>query len=124
MIIRGAIGRRTPYGEVSVGDILNFNENKGVGLLRTTAEVQEVLSSEKMTQEESLELAEKNQDKLIIDVWLLKRFAGKRYIELITVKTFEELVPFKFDRSKYPKMEDWLLVQHRKLKKIGTGCIS
>jgi len=33
-IIREAIGRRTPYGEVSVGDILYFNENKGDGLLR------------------------------------------------------------------------------------------
>lgn len=47
----------------------------------------------------------------MIDVWLLKWFAGKRYIELITVKTFEELVPFKLDRSKYPKMEDRLLME-------------
>lgn len=32
MIIRGAMGRRIPYGEVSVGDILYFIENKGDGL--------------------------------------------------------------------------------------------
>lgn len=42
---------------------------------------------------------------------LLNRFSGKRYIELFTITNFEVLEPFAFDRSKYPKMDDWLLVE-------------
>ncbi|AKA34282.1 hypothetical protein [Flagellimonas lutaonensis] len=111
MIIRGAMGRRTPYGEVSVGDILYFIENKGDGLIKGAAEVKEVFNSGKLTKEESAELIEKHQDKLMLDTGLLKRFSGKRYIELFTITNFEVLEPFAFDRSKYPKMDDWLLVE-------------
>lgn len=111
MIIRGAMGRRTPYGEVSVGDIFYVIENKGDGLIKGAAEVEEVFNSEKLTKEESAELIQKYQDKLMLDTGLLKRLSGKRYIELFTISNFEELEPFAFDRTKYPKMDDWLLVE-------------
>ncbi len=111
MIIRGAMGRRTPYGEVSVGDILYFIENKGDRLIKGAAEVEEVFNSGKLTKEESAELIEKYQNKLMLDTGLLKRFSGKRYINLFTITNFEELEPFAFDRTKYPKMDDWLLVE-------------
>jgi hypothetical protein len=42
----------------------------------------------------------------------LKRFAGKRYLVLITIKDFEAIEPFKIDRSEYGNMDDWLPVDN------------
>lgn len=110
MIIRGAMGRKLPYGKVNVGDVLYFIENKGDGLVKARAVVADVFNSDKMTKEESLDLIEKHQNKLLLDKGLLKRFGGKRYIVLITIKDFELLAPFKIDRSSYANMDDWLPV--------------
>lgn len=111
MIIRGAMGRRIPYKKVSVGDSLYFIENNGDSLIRAAAEVVDVFNSEKLTKEESSELVQKHQDKLMLDSGLLKRFSGKRYIELFTITNFKELEPFTFNRSKYPKMDDWIILE-------------
>jgi hypothetical protein len=110
MIIRGAMGRKFPYGKVEVGDRLFFIENKGDGLIKAKALVSNVLNSDQLTQDESLKLVEKHQDKLLLDNGLLKRFGGKRYLVLITVKEFNELEGFKIDRSLYGNMDDWLPV--------------
>lgn len=42
---------------------------------------------------------------------LIKRFGGKRYLVLITIKNFKALTPFKIDRSGYGNMDDWLPVE-------------
>jgi hypothetical protein len=36
-----------------------------------------------------------------------KKWAGKRYLVLITVGQVEEFEPFKIDRSNYDNMDDW-----------------
>ena len=113
MIIRGAMGRRIPYGKVSVGDTLYFIENNGDGLIKAAAEVLDVFNSEKLTKEESAKLVEKHQDKLMLNSVLIKRLSGKRYIELFTISNFKELEPFTFNRSKYPKMDDWIILEDR-----------
>jgi len=56
------------------------SENKGDGLLKRKAIVDNVFNSEKLTKEQSTELVEKNQDKLILNPELKKRFSGKRYL--------------------------------------------
>jgi hypothetical protein len=119
MIIRGATGRKLPYGRVHQGDILYFIENKGDGLVKAKAIVKKVLNSEQLTKAESEELAKQNQDKLLLDSGLLKRFSGKRYIVLVTIESFHELEPFKIDRSQYGNMDDWLPVEN--IKKVRTG---
>lgn len=110
MIIRGAMGRKLPYGRVNKNDILYFIENKGDGLVKGMAEVDDVFNSEKLTKEESRALVQSNQNKLRLNRGLEKRFAGKRYMVLISVKDFEEIKPFKIDRSEYGNMDDWLPV--------------
>lgn len=110
MIIRGAMGRKLPYGKVNTGDKIYFIENKGDGLIKAEATVAEVYNSEQLTKEESIALVSNNQDKLLLDKGLLTRFGGKRYIVLITVKDFCEIDPFKIDRSEYGNMDDWLPV--------------
>ena len=112
MIIRGAMGRKLPYGRVNKTDILYFIENKGDGLVKGKAIVEDVFNSDKLTKEQSIEIIEQNQDKLLLNTGLEKRFAGKRYLVLITIKDFKEIEPFKIDRSEYGNMDDWLPVEN------------
>lgn len=118
MIIRGAMGRKLPYGRVKKSDILYFIENKGDGLVKGKAVVDEVFNSETLTKDQSIELVEQNQSKLLLDAQLKKRFSGKRYLVLISIKDFEEIKPFKIDRSEYGNMDDWLPVENIEKVKI------
>ena len=111
MIIRGATGRKVPYGRVNASDVLFFIENKGDGLVKAKAIVDTVFCSEKLTPEVSLKILKDNQDKLQLDSGLKKRLGGKRYLTLITIKGFETIELFKIDRSNYTNMDDWLLVE-------------
>ena len=110
MIIRGAMGRKLPYGRLNKSDILYFIENKGDGLVKAKATVESVFNSEKLTKEQSVDIVKQNQDKLLLNAGLKKRFAGKRYLVLITIKDFKQIEPFKIDRSAYGNMDDWLPV--------------
>jgi hypothetical protein len=118
MIIRGAMGRKWPYGRVEKSDILYFIENKGDGLVKGKAVVYSVFNSEKLTKEQSIEIVKKHQDKLLLNKGLEKRFAGKRYLILISITNFKEIEPFKIDRSEYGNMDDWLPVENIEKVKI------
>lgn len=110
MIIRGAMGRKLPFGRVEVGDCLFFTENNGEGLVKAKANVQHVYNSCHLTVDESKQMVDSFNDKLLLDSGLKKRFRGKRYLVLITVDNFEEIEPFSFDRSAFANMDDWLPV--------------
>lgn len=110
MIIRGATGRKLPYGRVNENDILYFINNDGSGLIKAKGVVESVYNSDKMSKEESIELVKKNQDKLKLGGNQFKRWGGKRYIILIEVREVEPVSPFKIDRSNFGNMDDWLLV--------------
>ena len=112
MIIRGAMGRKMPYGRVNENDVLYFIENKGDGLLKAKARVSDVFLSDKLSKEESIELVEKNQDKLLLDKKMLSRYGGKRYLVLIIIKDFENIGPHKIDLSNYKNMDDWLPLEN------------
>ncbi len=111
MIIRGATGRKIPYGRVFKDDMLYFIENKGDGLVKAKAKVKDIFNSGQLTKSESEELVNQNQNKLLLDSGLIKRFSGKRYIVLITIESFQKLEPFKIDRSAYGNMDDWIPVE-------------
>lgn len=110
MILRGAMGRKLPYGRVNKSDVLYFIENNGDGLVKAIAIVKSVYNSDKLTREESIKIVEDNQNKLILNLGLKKRFAGKRYLTLIEIEDFKILKHFKIDRSDYSNMDDWLPV--------------
>jgi hypothetical protein len=61
MIIRGATGRKLPYGRVNKDDVLYFINNNAEGQIKAKATVSNVLNSEKMTEEESISLVKKNE---------------------------------------------------------------
>jgi len=53
MIIRGATGRKLPYGKVFEGDHLFFINNNGEGEIKAFGKVSKVFNSDKMTEEET-----------------------------------------------------------------------
>ncbi|MCJ7624698.1 MAG: hypothetical protein MUO76_14445 [Anaerolineaceae bacterium] len=108
MIIRGAAGRKMPYGRVDRDDILYLIKNDGSGLIRARAKVKSGLNSEKMTKDESVSLVEKYQDRLQLTDSQIKKWAGKRYLVLIEIEEVEELEPFSVYKSGYGNMDDWL----------------
>lgn len=109
--MRGATGRKLPYGRVHVGDVLYFIRNNGEGLVRAKAMVLNVFNSEKMTKEDSAKLVDDYAKGLQLSDKHYKKWAGKRYLVLITVGQVLELEPFKIDRSHYSNMDDWLPVE-------------
>ena len=111
MIIRGATGRKMPYGRVDPGDVLYFINNNAEGVVRAKASVTSVFNSEKMAKEESAQLVESNQGKLQLTPQQFKRWAGKRYIVLIEIGQFEEIPSFEIDKSDFGNMDDWLPVE-------------
>ncbi len=111
MIIRGATGRKLPHGRVGAGDMLYFINNNAEGAVRAKAKVKSAFHSEKMTEEESRALVEKNQSKLRLTEKQMKRWAGKRYIVLIEVADVKEIPPFAIDKDNYGNMDDWLSVE-------------
>ncbi|MBC8506781.1 MAG: hypothetical protein ISR58_11595 [Anaerolineales bacterium] len=110
MLIRGAAGRKLPHGRVEANDVLYLIENDGSGLIKAKCRVKSVISSEKMSKEESIALVNENQLKLQLTAAQIKRWAGKRYLVLIEVDQIEPLTPFQIDKSDYGNMDAWLPV--------------
>jgi len=110
MIIRGAAGRKMPYGRVNVGDKLYLLENDGSGMIKAVAEVKSVLNSEKMGQNQSIAMVEEHKDRLQLTPAQIKRWAGKRYLVIIELSNTESIESFPIDKSEYGNMDDWLPV--------------
>ena len=111
IIIRGATGRKLPYGRVNPGDLLYLIVNDGSGLIRARGEVSSVINSKKMTSEQSTTLVEEHQDLLQLTEAQYKRWAGKRYLVLIGIDYVVSLDPFLIDKGDYGNMDDWLPVE-------------
>ena len=120
MIVRGATGRKMPYGRVAAGDVLYFINNNAESLVRARGTVNEVVNSEKLTEEQSITLLEQNQPRLNLTAEQIKRWGGKRYLVLISVGDVQPVKPFAIDRSVYGNMDDWLPVGEIESKRIVT----
>jgi hypothetical protein len=110
MIIRGAEGRKLPYGRVNEGDILYFINNNGEGVVKAKGVVSSVFNSEKLSVEESFETIIRNQDRLQLPDKQFDKLAGKRYLVLIGVKDVEKMDSLQIDKSNFTNMDDWLPV--------------
>ena len=110
MIIRGAAGRKMPYGRVEKNDVLYFINNNAEGAVRARADVLSVLNSDKMTKDESRALVDEHQEKLKLTTQQYERWSGKRYLVLVEVGNVREITPFAVDKSGYGNMDDWLPV--------------
>ncbi len=118
MIIRGATGRKLPYGRVFQNDMLYLINNNAEGLVRACAKVENVLNSDKLTAEESARLVDQYQEKLKLTKKQVDRWAGKRYLVLIEVSEVARLEPFRIDKSAFSNMDDWLPVEQIEIVRI------
>ena len=121
MIIRGATGRKMPYGRVNQGDILYFINNNAEGIIRAMAKVKNVINSDKLTEEESAQLVNSYQEKLQLTKKQYDRWAGKRYLVLIEISGVKKVEPFQIDKSNYGNMDDWLPVEQIERVRIKEG---
>lgn len=110
MIIRGATGRKIPYGKVIPGDTLYLINNNAEGFIRAKANVKGVYNSEKMSEQESTQLIILHQNKLQLTKKQLDRWSGKRYLVLIELSEVQMVEPLWIDKSDFGNMDDWLLV--------------
>jgi hypothetical protein len=110
MIIRGAESRRLPHGGVNEGDTLYFVNCSCEEEIMARGIVSSVFSSDMLTEEESFETIIRNQDKLQLPDNQFEKIAGKQYLLLIGVDNMERLTPFRFNKSLFPEMEDWIIV--------------
>jgi len=110
MIIRGAAGRKIPYGIVNKEDVLYFINNNAEGVIKAKAEVALVINSEKMDNDASIKLIKQYEKNIQLSEKQFQRWAGKRYLVLIKVKNVEEITPFQFNRDDFKnRMDDWLV---------------
>ncbi|MCD8508507.1 MAG: hypothetical protein LRY73_00390 [Bacillus sp. (in: Bacteria)] len=115
MIIRGAAGRKIPYGRVLEGDVLYFINNNGEGVLKGKAKVKSLLESGKLDKEASKKLVNNYMEKLKLTEKQQKRWTGKRYLVLVETEEFHEIVPIPFNKNKYHNMDDWNIIEEVQL---------
>ena len=111
IILRGATGRKLPYGRVNEGDVLYFTVNDGSQLISSKAIVKSTTFTEKLDQITSEAIVDELKDRIKLHPSTLKRFRGKRYLVVIEIKDFELIESFEFDKSDFSNMDDWLLVE-------------
>lgn len=114
VIIRGATGRKTPYGRVFKNDVLYFINNNGEGLVKAKALVKEVFNSDKMTEKEATELVMKYRNELNLSSRQFLKWSKKRYLVLIMISSFTLIDEFEIDKSEFKNMDDWLIVENIK----------
>lgn len=110
MIIRGATGRKIPYDRVQPGDRLYLLNNNAEGLVKARTQVKHIVQLGKLSAAESTQVIEEYQPQLQLTAAQMKRWAGKRYLVLITVEPASPIEPFTIDKSAYGNMDDWLPV--------------
>jgi hypothetical protein len=110
MIIRGAMGRKIPYGFVNDGDTLYFVEDDGEEIVQIKATAKKVTNSNKLSAEESLRFFHLYRSQLQLSPEQVQRWARKSYLVLIEIDQVKPVGPFSIDRSSFGITDDWLAV--------------
>lgn len=110
MLVRGAAGRKLPYGRVFAGDVLWLIENDGGGLVRARATIKTVFNTPQLIAEEARALLSQRQDRLRLTPGQIGRWGAKRYLVFIEVEGVQAQEPFSVDRGEFGNMDDWLPV--------------
>lgn len=108
MIIRGAAGQKSPLGgRAKVGDAVYFVETGGDMTVTHKGIIAQVVESEKMTAEESVEFVKKYEKELNLSKEQYDRWAGKKFLAVYEISDLEEIEPFQYNREK--NMDDWII---------------
>ncbi|MEG1002959.1 MAG: hypothetical protein RSF37_06100 [Clostridium sp.] len=117
MVIRGAAGRKIPHSRVFDGETLYFMK-KGTGKISAKANVVNVENHVKLTQDESLNIIQKNGDKLNLSKKQINRW-NKKCLCLVEFNNIEEIDSLELDHQK--NMDDWLIVEKVEDVLVGTS---
>jgi len=115
MVIRGATGRKIPHSRVFNGETLYFME-KGSKLIRAKANVVQVENYVKLSDEEIIQILEKNQSKLKLSDAQKARW-HKKCLILVEFDDVTPVGPFDFDHQ--ANMDDWLILE--KIEDVIVG---
>ncbi len=115
MVIRGAAGRKIPHSRVFSNEELYFIE-KGTGLITAKAIVKEVQNFVKLSDDEILDIIEKNNLKLALINKQKERW-HKKCLCLIEFEKIEKINPMKLDHQS--NMDDWLILD--KIEDVVEG---
>ena len=108
MIIRGAAGKKCPLGgRAKVNDNIYFVETGGDMTVMYKGIISQVIESEKMTQDESIEFIKKYEKELNLTKDQYDRWAGKKFLAVYEISNLEEITPFKYNRE--GNMDDWVI---------------
>lgn len=92
MVITCGLCRKPSRQHIQIGDIIVFTEKQSdKTVLRGEAVVQQVFVSGKLSKEESLNLVESYNDKLLFTAEQKKRYKHKQFLVLVSISNFQEL---------------------------------
>lgn len=117
MVVRGAAGRKIPHSRVFVGETLFFME-KGSARITAKATVKSVQNFVKLTEDEIVQILEKNQQQLQLSEKQKVRW-HKKCLCLVGFCDVQEIVPLKFDHQ--GNMDDWLILNKIEDVVVGTS---
>jgi hypothetical protein len=106
MIIRGASGRKIPHSRVFNNEELYFIE-KGTGIISAKAIVKDVQNYIKLSDEEIIQIIDKNNSKLNLSKTEKQRW-HKKCLCLVEFDKLEKINPLKLDHQS--NMDDWLII--------------
>jgi hypothetical protein len=110
IIVRGAAGRKLPYGRVKIGDRLFLTRNDSSIKLYAMCSVKKVFFSEKLSEEDSVNLYDSLSHRIKLTGNAIRRFRGKRYLIIVEVEDVVQIEEKSFDRSSFSNMDDWFPV--------------
>ena len=112
-LLRGSSTKKSIFSKTKKGDVLYFIEKDGTNMIRFKAKVKEVVNTEKLTKEESLDFVLKNQKGLQFNANQIKKWSSKPYLTLITFNQIEEVEPYKIDECDYVNVDDWITLSKK-----------
>lgn len=118
MIVRGAAGRKIPHSRVFSDETLYFMK-KGSKKISAKATVTNVENYIKLTETETTDILENNQDKLSLTNKQKERW-HKKCLILVEFANVEEIDP-ALDFDHQGNMDDWLILKKIEDVVVGTS---
>lgn len=95
MIVIGSYGKKFPYGQIHVGDMVFLTETNNGGLITARAVICNILCTHKVSTEEAAVILVGNKDKLNLSAQSFQKLIGKKYLVFIEFSNVECIEPVK-----------------------------
>lgn len=111
MIIRGASGRKSPLGgRAAIGDDVFFVETNSNLIVSYKGIITNVIESEKMTEEESIQFIQRFENELQLSKQQYDRWSKKKYLAVYEIGSIIEISSFQYRRK--TNMDDWIITEN------------